>query len=497
MSGDELLVGIDVGTTACKAAVVRASDGTEVAHGAARTPWTVVPTGAELPPATLLDAALAATAAALERAPSGPVIGVGVTSMAETGVLLDRHGRPVAPAIAWHDARGQAEAARLATDLGAERFSAHTGLPVRPLFSIAKYAWLRANHPEVSDAVRWLGVAEWVVHGLGGGQVAELSLASRTGLLDLQRRVWWEEACAWANAPPGLLADLVQAGSPAGRASGDRLPRLAGATLTVAGHDHLSASVGAGATWPGDLFDSCGTAEALIRAVPPPVAAADVSRLVAAHVTVGWHVLPSQYALLGASRAGLALRRFLDLLGVDDQGREELDRAAATVPPGSRGMTVREVFGERATLEGIGTDPGPALVWRAALEAVAERAAELRAHIESVAGPSRRLVLAGGWARSLAVRSVKRAVLGPFEWPHVSQAGARGAALLAGIAASRYAGIGDLPAPPEGSGEPDNGPAGGGYGWLPPDGAEGTSVGRYEYGRGPASANLGPERSGR
>ena len=45
MSSDELLVGIDVGTTACKAAVVRASDGTEVAHGAARTPWTVVPTG--------------------------------------------------------------------------------------------------------------------------------------------------------------------------------------------------------------------------------------------------------------------------------------------------------------------------------------------------------------------------------------------------------------------------------------------------------------------
>jgi sugar (pentulose or hexulose) kinase len=78
---------------------------------------------------------------------------------------------------------------------------------------------------------------------------------------------------------------------------------------------------------------------------------------------------------------------------------------------------------------------------------VAERAAELRGHIESVAGPSRRLVLAGGWARSLAARSVKRAVLGAFEWPRVTEAGARGAALLAGIAAGRYAGVGDLPAP--------------------------------------------------
>jgi sugar (pentulose or hexulose) kinase len=441
---EDLLVGIDVGTTACKTAVVRAGDGVEVAHGAVPTPWTVVPTGAELPPGRLLDAALAATARALQDAPDGPVLGAGVTSMAETGVLLDRHGQPVAPAIAWHDARGEAEAARLAAELGAERFSARTGLPVRPLFSIAKYAWLRANLPPVADAVRWLGVAEWVVHGLGGEQVAELSLASRTGLLDLERRAWWEEACAWAQAPHGLLADLIQAGSPAGRA-GSHLRRLAGVTLTVAGHDHLSASVGAGATRPGDLFDSCGTAEALIRAVPPPVAPEDVARLVAAHVTVGWHVLPGQHALLGASRAGLGLRRFLDLLGVDEQEHAELDRAAAAVPPGSGGLAVRDVFGETAALVGIGSSPAPALVWRAALEAVAERAAELRMHIESVAGPSRRLVLAGGWARSPAARSVKRAVLGAFEWPRVTEAGARGAALLAGVAAGRFAGIDDLP----------------------------------------------------
>jgi sugar (pentulose or hexulose) kinase len=105
------------------------------------------------------------------------------------------------------------------------------------------------------------------------------------------------------------------------------------------------------------------------------------------------------------------------------------------------------MFGDRATLEGIGADPSPALVWRAALEAVAERAAELRGHIESVAGPSRRLVLAGGWARNPAARSVKRAVLGPFDWPQVTQAGARGAALLAGIAAGHYGSIDELPGP--------------------------------------------------
>jgi sugar (pentulose or hexulose) kinase len=108
---------------------------------------------------------------------------------------------------------------------------------------------------------------------------------------------------------------------------------------------------------------------------------------------------------------------------------------------------VCDVFGGRSSLDGIGDHLGPAWVWRAALEAVAERAAELRGHVEAVAGPSERLVLAGGWARSPAVRSVKLARLGPFDYPQVTEAGARGAALLGGIAAGRFAGVEDLPPP--------------------------------------------------
>jgi hypothetical protein len=49
-------------------------------------------------------------------------------------------------------------------------------------------------------------------------------------------------------------------------------------------------------------------------------------------------------------------------------------------------------------------------------------------------------------------------VLGPYDWPQVTQAGARGAALLAGIAAGRFAGIDDLPDPDP---DPDRRPAAG------------------------------------
>ena len=60
----DLLVGIDVGTSACKAAVVDA-DGRELAHGRAPTPWQRLPTGAEIDPEALFGAAVEAARAAM------------------------------------------------------------------------------------------------------------------------------------------------------------------------------------------------------------------------------------------------------------------------------------------------------------------------------------------------------------------------------------------------------------------------------------------------
>ena len=107
-------------------------DGVERAHGQSDTPWRRSPTGAEIECEALFEAAVAAARAALAGAPDGRVRAIGVTSMAEAGALLDGGGLPLAPVIAWHDARGDDEARRLAEDLGAERFVESTGLPATP-----------------------------------------------------------------------------------------------------------------------------------------------------------------------------------------------------------------------------------------------------------------------------------------------------------------------------------------------------------------------------
>jgi sugar (pentulose or hexulose) kinase len=403
-----VMVGIDVGTTYCKAAVVD-GDGATRAHGRVLTPWRRVSTGAEIEPKRLVQAALSAGRRALEGSSATRIAAVGVTSMAETGALLDAEGEPVAPSIAWHDERGAKEAEALERDLGKERFTATTGLPASPLCTLSKYRWLRSHHDGSECGVRWLNVAEWIVRCLGGDEVGDLSLASRTGMLELDRRAPWSEALEWASAPPGLLPPPAPSGTPAGRVTRG-LEQWRGAVLCVAGHDHLCAAVGAGAVRDGDVFDSCGTAEAFVRSVEPPLPAERRLRAVADGVTVGWHALPDRLALLGALESGIALQR---------AGRHPEAEGATELDP--------EV--------------------RALLEELAARGEAIVRTIEELAGATSRIVVAGGGARSEAVLAIKRSVLGPFERPRVLEAGARGAALLAGCAAGFFADIGELPAP--------------------------------------------------
>jgi sugar (pentulose or hexulose) kinase len=442
---EDFLLGLDAGTTSTKA-VVMSLDGRERAHGRAATPWRKVPGGAELDPFALTGATISAARAATGGV-RGRILGVGVASMAETGVLLDRSGEPVTPMIAWHDERGDDEAEELGKAIGEGPFSRQTGLPVSRLCTLSKYRWMRSHLPESERGIRWLNVAEWLVRSLGGDESCELSLASRTGWFDLASRRPWQEVLEWAEAPRDLLPEPAGAGTLVGRLT-TGLPEAAGAALAVAGHDHVCAAVGAGMSRPGDVFNSCGTAEAFVRAVHPPLPPPDVERAVAGGITVGWHVTPGSQALMSGFVSGLALQRFLDLLGVAERDRGRLDAESIALPPGAEGVVVRDVTADRVVVGGIPRSVSPAHVWLAALEAIARHSGEVLGAIEAIVGPTERLAVTGGWARSEAVRAVKRRVLGPFEEPGVEEAGARGAALIAGLAAGVYEGIDALPPVP-------------------------------------------------
>jgi sugar (pentulose or hexulose) kinase len=432
-----LFVGLDVGTKTSKA-VVFTEAGEAIASGRADTPWSFTASGAELDANALLAAATAALAEALGACPPGPIGGLGVASLAEAGVLLDQRGEPVAPVIAWHDTRDHAQLAHLRETMTAQQFSAMTGLPLRQQWSLTKHRWLLDNVPAARSAVRRLNIAEWIVRGLGGEEATEQSLASRTGWLRLAQRSWWNDTLQWSGASETLMPPLVTAGTPLGRVNADAgLPRLTGAVLTVAGHDHQAAVIGAGADGPGDALDSCGTAEALVRTIAPGLSPLVIAELAEAGITTGWHAVADHWCLLGATQGGLALQRVLALLGKDKTDLPQLDAEAVALPTPTLRVDA-PAFG-RLDILGVADGDSPAHLWRAALEAVTDQAAEIHAAMSEVSGPHRTLVVTGGWSRSQGLLTVKRRRFGELVLAEVNEAGARGAALLAARAAGAAA----------------------------------------------------------
>jgi sugar (pentulose or hexulose) kinase len=432
--GNMLFVGLDVGTKTSKA-VVFTQAGDPVSSGRADTPWTFTSTGAELDANTLLRAVKAAVSDALKDCRPGNIGGIGVTSLAEAGVLLDAHGDPVAPVIAWHDTRDHAELEHLRQVIAPQDFSATTGLPLRQQWSLTKHRWLMDNVHTARRAVRRLNIAEWIVRGLGGEEATEQSLASRTGWLRLAQRAWWSDTLEWAGASEALMPPLVTAGTPLGRVSADAgMPRLTGAILTLAGHDHQAAVIGAGADGPGDELDSCGTAEALVRTIAPGLSPLMVAELAEAGITTGWHAVADHWCLLGATQGGLALQRILALLGKEKADLPALDAEAIELPsPAVR--VAAPPFG-RLDILGVADGDTPAHLWRAALEAVTDQAAEIHDAMSTVSGPHRSLVVTGGWSRSEGLIAIKRRRFGELTRAEVNEAGARGAALLAAKAAA-------------------------------------------------------------
>lgn len=432
----DAVVGLDIGTTETKALVID-TDGRELGFARGRTTWAGVETTAD----ALLADALAAIGAALADAENATgqqvrAVGLGLAGFAESGVVLDGSGRVMTPVIAWYDQRGAAELAALDAEFRTE-FPRRTGLPVGPQWTFGKLLWLRENGLTMPAGASWLNIPEYIAHALGAARVSEPSLASRTGLLDQATGREWPAALALLGTD-SLLPDTLPAGQPAGVvAPAPGVPdALAGAVITVVGHDHPVAAAGVGATGDHELFNSCGTADVLLRSVPRLLTDDEREKLVAQGIDAGRHVLSGQSVLIGGIRAGLVLRRVLAMLGADDAaGRAHLDQPVA----GTRRSAV-SVTGARSTDEDVTvtvTDgASPRAVWSAALDHISDVTESLLHGVNDVVGPHRAAVAAGGWTRMATVRDTKSRLLPGLRFSSLAQPGAFGAALFAAWAAA-------------------------------------------------------------
>jgi sugar (pentulose or hexulose) kinase len=418
-----LVAGVDLGSTGVKL-LVADEYGEELVVAEVPTPWRAGAGGvADLPVERLLealDSLLADAAAKLGARTDAPVDAIAISGMGESGFVVDRRGRAVAPAFAWFDPRGVEQLAAFPARIRSE-FAGRTGLPFGAQISVAKIAHLR-DHGVPLAGRRWLNLPEFVATALGGRAVLEYSLTSRTGLLDQDTGAPWDEMLAALGVTRDFLPALVAAGEDLGAATIGVPPAFAGARLTVAGHDHLVAAEADGPIRPGHFHVSMGTAEVLLRVVDAPLGYEARTRLADHLVNEVRHVVPGKHVLVAGVKTGLLLRRALQTFGIRDRaGRDRLDAAVMELPYAgdlpSGGLEVSGARNDDGTLGiTIRTDGvTPAEVFGAVLRHSNDEIRQLIAAMDRELPPATSATLTGGWVGMASVRRARAEVL-----PHLS-----------------------------------------------------------------------------
>ena len=117
---------------------------------------------------------------------------------------LGPDGRPVTPVVTWADTRASGQAERLRCAAGGLALHRRTGTPLHPMSPLAKLVWFREQEPKLAESVAsWVGVKEYLLLRLCDALVVDHSVASGTGLLDLERLAWDAEALRLAGIAPG------------------------------------------------------------------------------------------------------------------------------------------------------------------------------------------------------------------------------------------------------------------------------------------------------
>lgn len=265
-----LLAGIDIGTTHCKIGLYATGPAGPVGAGRPVALRVVATPGGA---AELTGAVFGALARCVRETGRVPVA-VGIASMAETGVALDRELAPLHPLIRWDDPRGVAELAALRRSPGRAEVAATSGANLGLKTPLVRWAWLARHHPDLLAATRaWVSTADLVATALTGEPVTDATLAGRTGAYDHRAARWHPDLCAAAGLAPAQLPRVVPAGQPAGTVRPEAAARTglpAGTPVVVAGHDHLVAAYAAGVRDRGHLADSMGTAEAVVLLTDAP-----------------------------------------------------------------------------------------------------------------------------------------------------------------------------------------------------------------------------------
>jgi len=138
------------------------------------------------------------------------VVSICFSASMHSVLAIDDRGVPLGNAITWSDNRGKVEAQELKNSSFGSRLHDITGTPIHPMSPLIKIAWIKNHdHSRFENTYKFLSIKSYIIQQLTGEYAIDYSLASATGLLNIQTINWESEALAYAGITIDMLPQLA------------------------------------------------------------------------------------------------------------------------------------------------------------------------------------------------------------------------------------------------------------------------------------------------
>lgn len=341
-------LGVDIGTTSVKAIAFNLMGELICKHSVGYEMQHPQPNYSEQNINEVLDAVILSINTVTKKLAPATVSFISFSAMMHSVIAVDKKGEPLTNCLIWADNRAAEVAETLAnSDLG-KRFYHDTGVPVHAMSPLCKLLWMKENEPALySNAFKFIGIKEFICHRLCNEYLVDTSIASSTGLLNLNTLEWDTNVLEFLELEASSFSRIVSPKHIARfRNDGDHAASLHiphNTILVIGGSDGTLANLGTGSVESNSMAISIGTSGAA-RIVVNRVETDSRMR------TFCYHLKDSLYVVGGASNNGAVVLEWLkDKLLETTESFPELFARAEKVEPGSEDLLfLPYILGERA-----------------------------------------------------------------------------------------------------------------------------------------------------
>ena len=453
----EYLLGIDIGTSACKVALFQ-TDGTVI--GSANGEYPVYyphPGWAEQNPEEWWNAVCQALKQLITstKIDAKYIKGIGIDGQSWSAIAIDKNGSVLTNTPIWMDTRAKEICDRLNEKIGADRIFALSGNPLQPSYTTAKIIWYKENLPDVYEKIdKILQSNSFIAYRLTGMISQDICQSYGFHCFDMKTGKWDDVMCDEMGIRRSMLPEIVPCHQVIGTVTKEAamLTGLAEGTPVVAGGlDAACGTLGAGVIHPGETQEQGGQAGGM--SICMDTYTAD-PRLI-----LSYHVVPGQWLLQGGTTGGGGVMRWMEReFGAyersvaEEKGVSSLNQfnqLAEQVQPGCDGVVfLPYMSGERSPIwdpdakgvfYGLDFSKTKGHMIRAAMEGVVFSLKHNLDIAEGLGAEVNELLAMGGSANSLLWTQIKSDITGkPIAVPSSDTATTLGAAILAGVGTGVY-----------------------------------------------------------